>query len=243
MGVSVKKKTSQYYGKGLPKVSLAGISGSLITIDGPESVGCSTQVRLLRETFERAGYPTMQIGLGQSEFIGSELQELLKSSFLCPHTMALFAATELADQIEKKVIPSLKAGFIVLADRYLFSPLFRGASRGLDVKWLEQTFGFVLKPDLAFVLTAGPHTLAQRCFTKSGTLGFWESGRDAFVSANLYDGFLEYQEEEARWIRKISRQYSLCEINAEDSSDTVQRAILKAVEKKLSGLNRLSLGI
>lgn len=240
---STSKISRSFYGKGLPKVRVSGLSGALISIDGAESAGCSTQVRLLRETFERAGHPTMQIGMGQSEFIGSELHELLKHHFICPHTLTLFAATELADQIEKRVIPSLKAGFIVIADRYLCSPVSRAAARGVPLPWIEDTFGFVLKPDIAIVLDAEPHTLAQRCFSKSGTLGFWESGRDAFVDASLYDGFIRYQQEQRRWIRKLAKRFSLQTVPADNSIESVHRLVLRAVERDLPGGARLSLGL
>src|SRR5690348_8099023 len=102
------------------------MTGFFLAIDGAECSGCSNQVKLIRETFERAGYPTMQVGLGSSEFIGMELQELLKNSFLCSHTYCLFHATDLADQVENKIIPALKAGFVVIADRYCLSAIFRG---------------------------------------------------------------------------------------------------------------------
>lgn len=224
----------RFFGAGLPKVKLKGLTGKFIVIDGPEGSGCSLQAKLLLEAYERAGFPTMQIGTGQSEVIGAGLQEVLKANFLSPYTLNLFSATEIADQLENKVIPSLKAGFVVVADRYIFSPIAKGIVRGVPVNWLSSLYGFALVPDYSIMLDAAPTELAQRCVKKSGALGFWESGRDCVTSADIYDGFLEYQGREQKALKKISKMYSATTVNANYDPDKVHSSVLRIV-----GLNVL----
>jgi dTMP kinase len=208
-------------------------AGKLIIIDGPENVGCSTQSALLVEAFQRAGHPTLRVGLGASDYIGNDLEEIKKVHPLRPHTVSLFHATEIADQVEKKIKPALKAGFIVVADRLHYSVISQNIVRGVSAKWLKSVFKFADILSVGILLKAEPEELAQRSFSQQGTLGFWDSGQDCVVRDELYEGFIEYQSRQKKVLKKLCEDFSLISISASDSIETTHKKIAKAVVSKL----------
>lgn len=201
--------------------------GAVITIDGPENVGCSTLASQLIENFQRSGQPTLRTGLGCSEYIGNDLEEALKVHPLRPHTVALFRATEIADQVTKKIAPAVKAGFLVVVDRYIYSVMAQSLVRGVDEKWLKSLYSFANIPAISFVLKAHPEELVQRSFSQQGTLGFMDSGQDCVVKEGLYEGFIEYHKNQRKMFKKISTKYSLFEISAEGSIEQTATSAIK----------------
>jgi dTMP kinase len=123
-------KPKRFYGKGLPGVDPALIKGTLIVIEGSDGAGRSTQIDFLQNWLERKGYPTVVVGLKRSELVGEALAEAMKGNTLTATTLKLFYATDFADQLERVIIPSLKAGFVVLADRYIYTLMARDIVRG-----------------------------------------------------------------------------------------------------------------
>ena len=198
----------------------------LITIDGPENVGCSTHANLLAERFQRAGNPTLRGGLGLSEFIGNDLEEIIKVHPLRPHTLTLFHATEIVDQIEKKILPALTAGFVVILDRWIYSVMAQSVVRGVESWWINNLFTMFTTPALHIVLKAEPEELIQRSFSQQGTLGFWDSGQDCVVRDGLYEGFIDYQRRQKKVFKKLIKQYKLIGITADGSMEDTHSKIL-----------------
>ena len=108
-------------------------------------------------------------------------------------TMALFYATDLADRIEHEIIPGMRSGFVVLADRYIYTTMARGAARGLGRDWLSKLYGFALVPTKVFFLRLDPDELIRRTLRRGGELDYWESGRDIGLAPDLYSSFRAYQ--------------------------------------------------
>src|SRR5580704_4019606 len=113
-------RSKRFFGKGLPNVDPALLKGTLIVIEGSDGAGRSTQISYLLNWLERRGFPTVVVGLKRSELVGEALAEAMKGNTLNATTLKLFYATDFADQLERVIIPSLKAGFVVLADRYIY---------------------------------------------------------------------------------------------------------------------------
>ncbi len=197
----------RFYGRGIPRVNVAELVGHLVVIEGSDGSGRSTQVKLLRDYFERLGHPTVEIGLKRSVLVGPELDEAMRGNDLCPTTLSLFYATDLADQLEAAVLPALRAGFIVVADRYLYTPMARDIVRGASSAWLKQVYGFALVPDLVVYLKVRPTTLAERSILKDGQLDYWESGIDIHRSGDMYQCFLRYQTRMARAYARMVKEY------------------------------------
>src|SRR5712675_3096042 len=120
----------RYYGQGIPYLPIEGYPGKLIAIEGTDGVGRSTQIQLLREWLEIKGYGVVETGWTRSPLMQPTIELAKSSNTLNKLTFVLLYATDFADRLEKEIIPALKAGFIVLTDRYIFTALACGASTG-----------------------------------------------------------------------------------------------------------------
>src|SRR5580698_9413219 len=171
-------KGHRFYGHGIPRVNSEDLGGKLIVVEGADGSGRSTQIADLVNWLETSGRATVQVGLKRSSLVSEELEKAQEGNVLSRTTLALFYATDFADQLEKIILPALKSGFIVLADRYIYTLMARDMVRGMDEAWLKNLYGIALAPDAVFYLNATPQHLVQRTFTKKHGLDYWESGMD-----------------------------------------------------------------
>src|SRR5512145_730511 len=176
-GASGGAKPGSYYGHGLPYVAIDKYPGKIIAIEGTDGVGRSTQIGLLREWLEVQGYGVIETGWTRSTLMQPTIDLAKASNTLNKLTFVLLYATDFADRLEKEVIPALKAGFIVLSDRYIFTALARAGVRGVDRPWLRELYGFAIAPHLVFYLKTDVETLITRVLSARG-MDFWESGMD-----------------------------------------------------------------
>jgi dTMP kinase len=171
MKKNIPKKTGRrFYGHGIPGVRLEELQGKLIAIEGADGSGRSTQIARLVEWLETGGHPTVQVGLKRSTLVSEELDRAQAGNILSRSTLSLFYATDFADQLENIIIPALRAGFIVLADRYIYTLMARDLVRGMDEAWLKNLYGIALVPDAVFYLDVRPEQLVQRVFAKNQAL-------------------------------------------------------------------------
>src|SRR5438046_1616313 len=124
--------TFEFYGEGLPGVDLTELRGRLIVIEGPDGVGRSTQVAMLKAWLESNGHAVLDTGMTRSALAGKGIKAAKEGHTLGGVTMSLFYATDFADRLENEMIPALRAGFVVLTDRYTFSLMARATVRGAD---------------------------------------------------------------------------------------------------------------
>src|SRR5438094_7184201 len=177
--ILVPRRTERrFYGHGIPRVDLEQLAGRLIVVEGADGSGRSTQIARLVEWLEGSGHATVQVGLKRSTLVSEELEKAQEGNILSRTTLSLFYATDFADQLENIIIPSLKAGFMVLADRYIYTLMARDMVRGMDENWLKNVYGIALEPDAVFYLNVPPEELVQRTFAKNASLDYWESGMD-----------------------------------------------------------------
>src|SRR5271169_4894472 len=152
----------RYYSRGIPYLPIDGYPGKLIAIEGTDGVGRSTQIQLLREWLEVKGYGVVETGWTRSPLMQPTIELAKASNTLNKLTFVLLYATDFADRLEKEIIPALKAGFIVLSDRYIFTALARAGVRGVDRPWLRSLYGFAIAPHLVFYLNIDVKTLIGR---------------------------------------------------------------------------------
>ena len=226
-------KTKRFYGKGLPNVDPTLLKGSLIVIEGSDGAGRSTQMAFLQNWLERKGYPTVVVGLKRSELVGEALAEAMRGNTLNAITLNLFYATDFADQLERVIIPSLRAGFVVLADRYIYTLMARDIVRGSSMDWLKELYGFALVPDAVFYLNVNPKSLAERNFRKRGYLDYWESGMDIQRVGVMYENFIKYQGKLHRVFEQLQKEYGFTTIQGSRSPSSISREIRDKVEKVL----------
>src|SRR5258707_6732053 len=181
----------RFYGHGIPRVDLQGLAGRLIVVEGADGSGRSAQIALLVEWLEGSGHAPVQVGLKRSTLVSEDLEQAKNGNILSRTTLSLFYATDFADQLENIILPSLRAGFIVLADRYIYTLMARDMVRGMDSAWLKNLYGIALEPDAVFYLNVAPEDLVQRSLSKNAALDYWESGMDIGLSRDMIDSFMK----------------------------------------------------
>ncbi len=224
-----------FYGDGIPGVKAEQMAGKLIAVEGADGSGRSTQIALLVEWLETRGHATVQVGLKRSTLVSDELNDAQNGNILSRTTLSLFYATDFADQLENVILPSLKAGFIVLADRYIYTLMARDMVRGMDEAWLKNLYGIALKPDAVFYLAIEPGELVQRNLAKTATLDYWESGMDLGLSRDLYDSFLKYQTSMQAAFRRLQKTYGFTIVNGTRAVDAVNEELRKKIGVVLEG--------
>ena len=166
---------SRFYGTTLPGVKPEELSGTLIVIEGTDGSGRSTQIYLLTEWLESQGFAVQTMGLRRSYLVGEDIDALLAVNAVTPMTLALMYSTDFFDQLERRILPALRSGLVVLADRYIFTLIARAAVRGIARDYLHGIYEIALRPDLTFWLNVRPEVAFDREFKKSQTISYWES--------------------------------------------------------------------
>src|SRR5450432_307692 len=227
---SIDKKSSRhFYGHGIPGVELEELAGKLIVVEGADGSGRSTQIASLVEWLETSGHATVQVGLKRSTLVSEELDRAQEGNILSRTTLGLFYATDFADQLENIILPALKAGFIVLADRYIYTLMARDMVRGMNEKWLKNLYGIALEPDVVFYLSVEPEELVQRNLSKNATLDYWESGMDLGLSRDVFDSFLKYQTAMQATFLKMQKTYGFTIMDGNRSVDFVTKELRKKI--------------
>ncbi|MFZ0826754.1 MAG: dTMP kinase [Verrucomicrobiia bacterium] len=219
----------RFYGHGIPGIQLDALTGRLIVVEGADGSGRSTQIARLVDWLETNGHPTVQVGLKRSTLVSSELEQAQEGNILSRTTLSLFYATDFADQLENIILPALKAGFIVLADRYIYTLMARDMVRGMDEAWLKNLYGIAPEPDAVFYLSVEPEELVQRNLAKNATLDFWESGMDLGLSRDMFDSFIKYQTAIQSVFQRLQTTYDFNIVDANRSMDSVTKELRKQI--------------
>src|SRR6266542_2451114 len=156
-----------FFGEGLPDIDLDELKGRLIVLEGTDGVGRSTHIGLLKQWLENNGHAVLDTGMTRSALAGKRLKQAKQGHTLGGVTMSLFYATDFADRLENEMIPALRAGFVVLTDRYTFSLMARATVRGADPQWVKRVYEFALKPDIIIYLRATVDELVTRVMQTS----------------------------------------------------------------------------
>jgi dTMP kinase len=207
------------------------INGSFIVIEGPDASGRSTQIQKITEKLEADGHAVVNAGLKRSDLISQGIIEAKRNFQVGRRTMALYYAADFADQLENKIVPALKAGFIVISDRYIYTLIARSSVRGINKNWLHQLHGFAIKPDLIFYLNVDPFNLIHRVFKKNKSLDYYESGSDLGLSADIFDSFIKYQLLLKKEFTMMQKKYGLIDVDGNKSIEDIYHNI----QTKISG--------
>ena len=224
-----KGKPRRFYGQGVPGVDVTKLAGKLIVVEGADGSGRSTQIARLVQWLEGAGHATVQVGLKRSTLVSEELNQAQQGNILSHTTLSLFYATDFADQLENIILPSLRAGFMVLADRYIYTLMVRDMVRGIDAAWVRNLYGIALVPDAVFYLNVEPEELVQRNFAKNQALDYWESGMDLGLSRDMFDSFLQYQGRVAAKFKELQATYGFTIIDGRRSPEEIHIELRRRV--------------
>jgi dTMP kinase len=220
-----------FYKEPLPGVDISELQGKLVAIEGPDAVGRSTQIALLRQWLEREGHAVLDTGMARSALAGKGIQMAKEGNTLGPITMTLFYTTDFADRLENEIIPALRAGFVVLIDRYIFSIMARAIARGEDRRWIEQVAGFALAPHAVYYLRAEVDHLVSRVVLGRGAFDFWESGMDLRFGPDMYESFVRYQTRLIKALDTMVEPYDFTVIDAGQPIDRIFRELQQHISK------------
>ena len=236
-----------FYGTPLPGVEREEYSGKLIVLEGADGVGRSTHTALLRTWLEARGHAVLDTGMTRSVLAGRGIKEAKTGHTLGRLTMQLFYATDFVDRLENEMLPALRAGFIVLTDRYVYSAIARAEVRGLDPSWIRSLYGIALIPDAVFYLRVdSAQELVQRVLASGRRFDYWESGMDLHLGGDFYDSFIEYQSQMLKVFDRMSDEYGFQVLDASRSINRVaavlRRAVARVIDKepKVAGISHSS---
>lgn len=213
-------KYKPYFETPLIGLDAEELRGKLIIIEGTDGSGRSTQMSKLSQWLEIEGFGVVNTGWTRSPLMSTAIDQAKEGHTLNPMTFSLLYVADFADRLENQLIPALKAGFVVLSDRYIYTAFARNAVRGLDFKWVRKVYGFALEPDLVCYLKCDVEHLIPRMLKGNG-MGFWESGMDLRMGVDIYDSFVEYQTCILREFDKMSQEFGFKSIDATRSSGEV----------------------
>ncbi|MGQ0811934.1 MAG: dTMP kinase [Nitrospiraceae bacterium] len=211
----------RYFGDGLTNLNPSDLKGKLIAIEGTDGVGRSTHLELLQEWLEVQGYGVVTTGWTRSSLMSKTIEVAKQGNIVDRWSFSLLYATDFADRLEHQIIPALRSGFIVLADRYIYTAFARDFVRSGDRDWIRDVFGFALVPDLVCYLRIDVDTLALRVIESKG-MNYWESGMDLRLSGDLYDSFKKYQGLLIEEFDKMAEEFHFEVIDAREPPDDIQ---------------------
>ena len=211
------KPAQRFFGASLPGFHDEELGGSLIVLEGSDGSGRSTQITLLTEWLESQGFAVQTMGLRRSYLVAEDIDDLLANNAVTRMTLALMYATDFYDQLEHRIVPALRSGMIVLADRYIFTLIARAVVRGIDREYLHELYEMSLRPDLTFWLNVRPEAAFEREFKKAHAISYWEAGRDMSLSSDLYKSFIRYQGMVKKEFEVLARRHHFIEVDGERS--------------------------
>ncbi len=194
-------------------IGISGYPGWLIALEGTDRAGRSTHIALLREWLEKKGYAVAHTGLSRSRLAGEGLKRAKQGHTLGRQTMDLYYATDFADRLERDILPALRAGFVVLTDRWIYSTIARSLARGANAEWSRDLYQFAPHPHAVFYLKVDVPSLTPRVLSQ-GELDFWESGMDFQEESDVYKSFLRYQTRLLQIFDDLAEEHSFRVIDA-----------------------------
>jgi len=219
-----------------PGVDPNALSGKLFVIEGADGSGRSTQINILTDWLEHKGFPVVNVGLKRSTLISKQFTAAQQSKVIGPLTLNLFYATDHVDQLENVIIPALRAGFLVIADRYIYTLMARAIVRGADPDWVKSIYSLSIIPDAVFYLKAKPQILVERNFQKKNTLDYWESGMDIGYSQDMFESFFAYQRRIQKQFLLMKDEYGFQVINGNRMVSTIAKDLKGRIEQLLPSM-------
>lgn len=207
--------------------------GKLFVVEGTDGSGKSTQLMLLYQWLKAEGYPVFFSEWNSSPLVKNTTKRAKKRHLLTPATFSLLHATDFADRTERDIIPPLKAGAIVLADRYIYTAFARDVARGCDRSWVREMYKFAVKPTIAFFFRAPLEVAIDRILSSRPHLKYYEAGLDMGWSDHAEESFALFQGKILNEYDRMVDEFGLTEINATRSIEAQQKEMRKLVTSHL----------
>lgn len=217
---------------------LAKYPGKLIIVEGIDGSGKSTQLFLLSQWLKAQGYPVFFSEWNSSPLVKETTRRGKKKLLLTPTTFSLIHATDFANRYEQEILPALKAGFVVLADRYVSTAFARDVVRGVPPRWVRQVYAFAPKPDLAFYFRVPLDVALQRIMNGRAQLKYYEAGQDIHPGIDPQTSFRLFQGKILDEYERLTEEMHLTVVDAVQPIEVQQHQVREMVEPLLKGIQR-----
>src|ERR1041384_2918471 len=207
--------------------------GRLIAVEGLDGSGKSTQIYLLKRWLEAEGVRVYFSEWNSSELVKSATSKGKKRELLTPTTFSLIHATDFADRYERHLLPLLRAGYIVLCDRYIFTAFARDVTRGCPPAWVRGIYNFAALPDLTFFFRADLEVSLQRILEARPKLNFFEAGMDLRLSNDIYESFRIFQGRLLEQYLAMSTEFNFTVIDANQLIEAQQATVRELVTQRV----------
>lgn len=212
--------------------------GKLFIVEGVDGSGKSTQIDLLKKWLEAQGYSVFFTEWNSSELVKETTREAKKKNLLTPTTFSLLHATDFADRLYYQIIPPLKAGMIVLADRYAYTAFARDVVRGVSPQWVRNLYGFAVKPDISFYFDVPIQIACDRILSNRTEIKFHEAGMDLGLSPDARESFRIFQGRIMDEYKKMIDEFGLTMIDARMEIHDQQNVVRDEVKEALKGYSK-----
>jgi len=209
------------------------LPGRLIVVEGIDGSGKTTQLGLLAKWLASAGRPIVVTEWNSSTLVKAATKVGKKKNLLTPTTFSLLHATDFADRLLYKIIPPLKAGMIVLADRYAYTAFARDVARGVDRQWVRDLYGFAVKPDLTLYFRVPIETSLDRLLARRVKLKFYEAGMDMGWTRDVKESFRLFQGKVLEEYDRLVEEFGLQVVDATGGIPDQQRRVRKLMAREL----------
>ena len=177
----------------MKKQSKLAVQGRLVIVEGVDGSGKSTQIRLLEKWLRYIGIPVFFTEWNSSEQVKEIISKGKRKNLLTPTTFSLLHATDFAARYERNIFPLLRAGYVVLADRYMYTAFARDVVRGCSPEWVRHVYGFAVKPDMAFYFRVPVEISFDRIVKNRPKLKYYEAGMDLNLSNDPFESYRIFQ--------------------------------------------------
>jgi dTMP kinase len=212
--------------------------GRLFIVEGIDGSGKSTQLSLLKKWLEAEGYVVYFSEWNSSPLVRDVTRRGKKKRMLTPMTFSLIHATDFADRTEHDIIPPMKAGAVVLADRYVYTAFARDVVRGVSAKWVRELYGFAVKPTVAFYFRTPLEVAMKRILGGRDAIKYYEAGMDLELSDDIENSFRLFQERIIEEYEKMVSEFDLVSIDATRSIEEQQAELRRIVTDALTGTKK-----
>jgi dTMP kinase len=208
-------------------------SGKLLAVEGLDGSGKSTQIYLVKRWLELEGYRVFFTEWNSSILVKKSTTKGKKRQLLTPTTFSLIHATDLADRYERQILPLLRAGYLVLCDRYIFTALARDAVRGVDRDWVEQLYSFAVHPDITFYFRVPLEISLARILEGRPALKYHEAGLDMGWSTDPYESFRIFQGKVFAEYEAMREKFGFTPIDATEEIHVQQAKVRNIIREKI----------
>ena len=207
--------------------------GRLIAVEGLDGSGKSTQIYLLKKWLELQGLRVYFSEWNSSELVKSATSKGKKRELLSPSTFSLIHATDFADRYERHLVPLLRAGYLVLCDRYIFTAYARDTVRGCPPDWVRRLYSFAALPDLTFFFKSNLEVSLQRILDGRPQLKYFEAGMDLRLSTDPYESFRIFQGRILEQYLAMSTEFKFLMIDANQRVEVQQTMVRELVAERI----------